>query len=557
MTSVKEMPLLIQNNGVIFFRSTHPEAKIVQPFLSEFAQLKKTPSSLHMYELSPFSFWYAREQGISLNEIKEFLETFSGIRLPDRFSIQLEEWEGKNGKFQLINHKEFGPCLTSSQEGLMKELFQKDRKNYSIYKNGDREYTPISLAERGLIKQQLMDKGYSVIDCLGYETGKSLSISLQRNVSLRPYQKEAVSSFIQQKGVNEGNGFIILPCGSGKTVVGLGVLEQIKEETLILVPNDTSLQQWYEELLEKTTLNKSQVGRYTREKKEVKEVTITTYQMLTYQGNSDSKFPHFSLFHKRSWGLVIYDEVHLLPAPLFRLTSKLQGKRRLGLTATFVREDGKEGDIYSLIGPKRYEVGISLLEQNNWIARPICKEIKTPFNEKQWAHFLSLSKRERFRYASENKGKINVVDKLLHDHKGDSIIIIGQYLDQLNIIANTFSLPLLTGKTSKKERQEMYTQFKEGKQKVLVLSKIANMAVDLPDANVAIQVSGTYGSRQEEAQRIGRLLRPKKNNESVYFYTIVTPMTKEEEVASHRQLFMVEQGYSYSWEEWSTCSLII
>ncbi|MFA9557334.1 DNA repair helicase XPB [Evansella sp. AB-rgal1] len=547
------MPLTIQNNGTIFFRSNHKEARIVQPFLSEFAQLVKTPSSIHFYELSPYSIWYALDQGISINEVITFLENFSGLPVPVVVQGKLHDWERRNGKFRLFNSSEYGCCVYTAEFNSLREIFNKEDKEFFPLHKG--ECMPISISERGYVKQRLMEFGYSVIDELGFDKGKELPVTLHPSVFLRSYQQEAVDSFVVGKGVQEGNGFIILPCGSGKTIVGLGVMSELKEETLILVPNDTSLQQWYNELLKKTTLTPSQIGRYTSENKEIRPVTITTYQMLTYHDRKNKgTFPHYSLFHDRSWGLVIYDEVHLLPAPLFRITSNLQGKRRLGLTATFVREDGKEGDIYSLIGPKRYEVGIQLLEQNDWIAKPVCKEIKIPFHEEQWAKYTTLSKRDQYRYASENPGKIRAVKKLLKEHSSKPIIIIGQYLQQLKKISEECSFPLITGDTKKQDRIKLYNDFKSGKEMVLVLSRVANMAVDLPDAMVAIQVSGTYGSRQEEAQRIGRLLRRKKKNEPVYFYTLVTPMTKEEDVASHRQLFMVEQGYSYDWEEWVECS---
>ncbi|MDQ0253844.1 DNA excision repair protein ERCC-3 [Evansella vedderi] len=545
----EQKPLWIQNDGVIFFRSDHSEGKIIQPFLSQFAQLMKTPSAIHLYKLSPFSVWYAMEQGITINEIIDFLHNFSDGPIPKQVEEQLEVWKERNGKLEFIHTKELGPILYSKEKGLLKSIYKENKREIIAVPDG--EVVTIALEERGLIKQRLMKHGYPVLDKLGVEKGDSLNLSLKSNVTLRPYQKEAVHSFIKPSGVNEGNGFIILPCGSGKTIVGLGVMNQIKEDTLILVPNDTSLRQWYDELLRKTTLDESQIGCYTSESKDVRSVTITTYQMLTYhQTKGEEEFPHYSLFDQRSWGLVIYDEVHLLPAPLFRITSNLQGKRRLGLTATFVREDGKEGDIYSLIGPKRYEVGIKPLEENGWIARPVCKEIKIAFHEKQWETYLSLSKRERFRYASENDRKLQVVEGLLAKHTGEQVIIIGQYLDQLHKISSYFSAPLITGEIKKGERQKIYDDFRNGRITVLVLSRVANMAVDLPDAEVAIQVSGTYGSRQEEAQRIGRLLRPKKKGKSVLFYTLVTPMTQEEEVASNRQLFMTEQGYTYEWEEW-------
>ncbi|MBU9720470.1 MULTISPECIES: DNA repair helicase XPB [Bacillaceae] len=549
MNTQRQNVLIIQDDGQIFFRSHHPEAKIVQPFLSQFAQLIKSPSDIHMYHLSPFSVWYAFSLGVKVNEIKSFLENFSGAPLPDVVEKKLETWARNSEVFKMVNDSEVGPCLFSKEKGLIYELLEVDLENIRQDRSG--EYLVISMKERGALKQQLMQKGYPVTDLLGYDEGNRLSMSLTDSVSLRPYQKEAVASFLEPKS-DAGNGFIILPCGSGKTIVGLGIMNEIKEDTLVIVPNDTAVQQWYREIVEKTSLTKNEVGIYTSEAKIVKPVTITTYQMLTYRHPDKNYFPHFRLFDERSWGLVIYDEVHLLPAPLFRITSNLQGKRRVGLTATFVREDGKEGDIYSLIGPKRYEVGMKVLENNGWISQPKCIEIKVPLREKQWEKYLHLSKREQFRFASENKEKILILDELLKKHQGQKILVIGQYLTQLKQIASIFHLPLITGETSKSERQELYDSFRKGEIETIVLSRVANMAVDLPDAQVAIQVSGTFGSRQEEAQRIGRLLRLKEGNQGVLFYTLVTSMTREEELSSHRQLFMQEQGYSYEWEEWSS-----
>ncbi|SDY76969.1 DNA excision repair protein ERCC-3 [Evansella caseinilytica] len=547
--------LFIQNDGRIVFHTNHPEATAVQPVLSQFAQLVQTPSDVHIYKLSPFSVWYAFEQGLTVEDIASFLVRFSGAGLPAGIKKQLDGWDEKNGKISLELIEEYGPCLLSREPGLFADYFP-EKKPLPLCGN---EAIPVDISDRGLIKQRLLEAGYPVQDKLGIDKGSPLPVSLRPHVKLRPYQKEAVQSFIHPDDGAKGDGFIILPCGSGKTIVGLGIMTRIQEDTLILVPNDTSMRQWHDELLDKTTLTAADIGTYTSERKEVKPVTITTYQMLTYQqtkGENKGIFPHYSLFDRRSWGLVIYDEVHLLPAPLFRITSNLQGRRRIGLTATFVREDGREGDIYSLIGPKRYEVGIKALQDNGWLAQPVCKEVKIPLTPGQWSSYFALSKRERFRFVSENETKLEVLDQLLRKHRGQQILIIGQYLKQLQQIAKRYSVPLLTGECTKKERQQLYDRFRKQEIGTLVLSRLANMAVDLPDAQVAIQVSGTYGSRQEEAQRIGRLLRPNKHGEPVYFYTLVSSMTKEEELAAHRQLFMMEQGYSYEWEEWYPCSSI-
>ncbi|UTR10994.1 DEAD/DEAH box helicase [Evansella sp. LMS18] len=544
-------PLTIQDNGIIFLRPSHPESKIVQPFLSQFSQLVKTPEGLHIYKLSSFSVWYALELGITIDEITNFLAAFSPGKIPGKIRELLSQWGERAGVLSLNELSKRGPCLVSTKPELLAELFPERKDEVFPCESG--EALAVSPDERGELKRILMEEDYPVADFLGIDKGERLKFKFQYEVKLRPYQVEAANAFLRNNG---GNGFIILPCGSGKTITGIGIMEKVKEATLIIVPNETALRQWKRELLEKTTLTEREIGIYTSERKEVRPVTITTYQMLTYRNPQNGKFPHFQLFYERNWGLVIYDEVHLLPAPLFRIVSNLQGKRRAGLTATFVREDGKERDIYSLVGPKKYEVSMKELENNGWIAQPVCREIKVPFSEKQWENYLQLKKRERFRYASENERKLAVLEQLIKKHKNSQLLIIGQYIDQLKRISEQFHLPLLTGQMKQAERDKLYTQFRQGEVKALVLSRVANLAVDLPDAQMAIQVSGTYGSRQEEAQRIGRLLRPKKDREPVVFYSLVTPSTQEEEVAGHRQLFMAEQGYIYEKEEWSQCSLL-
>lgn len=544
-------PLTIQDNGIIFLRPSHPESRIVQPFLSQFSQLIKTPEGLHIYKLSSFSVWYALELGITLTEITNFLATFSQGEIPEKIIQLLGQWGERAGVLSMKSLSERGPCLVSAKDELLEKLFPERKSEVFTCESG--EALAVSSEERGELKRILMEEGYPVADHLGIDKGERLKFKFQEEINLRPYQTEAAEAFLRNNG---GNGFIILPCGSGKTVTGLGIMEKVKEATLIIVPNETALRQWRRELLEKTTLTDKEVGIYTSERKEDKPVTVTTYQMLTYRNPRTGEFPHFQLFYERNWGLVIYDEVHLLPAPLFRIVSNLQGKRRVGLTATFVREDGKERDIYSLVGPKKFEISMKELENNGWIAQPVCREIKVPFSEEQWENYLKLKKRERFRYASENERKLAVLEHLIKKHRNSQLLIIGQYIAQLRRIAEQFQLPLLTGQMKQAERDQLYTRFRHSEVQALVLSRVANLAVDLPDAQIAIQVSGTYGSRQEEAQRIGRLLRPKKDQEPVVFYSLVTPSTQEEDVASHRQLFMAEQGYIYEKEEWSQCSML-
>ncbi|UCZ51852.1 DEAD/DEAH box helicase [Bacillus shivajii] len=549
---MEQKPLYIQENGMVYFNTAHREAKIVQPFLSQFAHLTQSPSEIHIYQLSQYSVWYAFDQAITSEEIISFLTSFSNPPFPSKVIKQLQDWENYNHKLFIMEIEGHGTCLYSEIRDLLAEVFPENQMTIFHYKTG--EAFPITLNERGIIKQRMLKLGYPVIDCLKVEEGERLGIQLEKDVQLRPYQIEAVNSYLKPNGYEKGNGFVIMPCGSGKTLVGIGVMTKLDQETLIIAPNDTSLSQWENEIMTCTTIDRKKLKTYSSSLKEVGPITLTTYQMLTYKGKEPNLYPHFNLFQERKWGLIIYDEVHLLPAPLFRLTSFMQGKRRLGLTATFIREDGREDDIYSLIGPKRYEVGIKELEHKHWVAKPVCKEYKIPFREDQWENYLQSSKKEQFKLASENDEKLHVIDMLLKKHSHDQILIIGQYKKQLKKIADYFSIPIITGETKKSVRENIYDDFRSGQIQALVVSKVANMAVNLPSANVAIQVSGVYGSRQEEAQRIGRVLRPNTAEKLVYFYSLVTSLTQEEERASNRQLFMKEQGYQYEEEEWSRCS---
>jgi DNA excision repair protein ERCC-3 len=408
---------------------------------------------------------------------------------------------------------------------------------------------------RGEVKLRLIRLGHPVQDLAGYKPGDTLKITLRENMlgnnmafGLRHYQQAAVDAFHAGGGPAGGAGVLVLPCGAGKTVIGIGCMAKLQSHTLVLTTNVTAAKQWKQELLDKTALEGAQIGLYTGESKEIKPVTIATYQILTYRKTKSAPFEHFKLFESANWGLVIYDEVHMLPAPIFRAVADLQAKRRLGLTATLVREDGKEEDVFSLIGPKRVDVPWKVLEKDGFIATAHCLEIRVPLPQSERMEYAVSDKRGRFRTASENSLKLPVIDELLTEHTNDNVLIIGQYLDQLKAIAKRLNAPIITGQTPGKEREDLYSSFRLGELRVLVVSKVANFAVDLPDASVAIQVSGTFGSRQEEAQRLGRILRPKKGHNSSYFYSLVSRETSEQEFAQNRQLFLTEQGYSYSVE---------
>ncbi|WP_232735821.1 DNA repair helicase XPB [Alteribacter populi] len=546
---MQRRPLLIQQDRFIYADTTHEEYGIVRPILQDIADLIKTPSTTHIYQVSEQSIWYACEQGIEFHQIKTFFEQFGKLSPPKPLLDWMEQQFYRFGLVEIIQDNSGQFCLRSKEKGLIGQILKNHDYRQCPVEEGEGVF--IDESERGWIKAQFMAFDYPVRDQGGYEEGTPLPIETLPAMKLRSYQKEAVEALLKRKQTDGGNGVIILPCGAGKTIVGLALMAELKQEVLILTPNDTSLRQWARELMDKTTIDSSKVGFYSSTKKELAPVTIATYQMLTHRNAKTKKFSHLPTFQSRKWGLVIYDEVHLLPAPLFRFAASLQSVRRVGLTATCVREDKKEKEIFSLIGPKRYEIGIQSLERHGWLAHPVCKEIKVPFDEHKARHYWESSKRDQFRIASENPKKLDVVEELLKKHKREKILIIGQYIDQLEQVAKRFSYPLITGQTPKEQREVLFEQFRNSKISTLILSRVANLALDLPDAQVGIQLSGTFGSRQEEAQRIGRLLRPSQQA-SVHFYSLVTPFTKEQERAMNRQLFMVEQGYEYESEEWSS-----
>jgi len=404
---------------------------------------------------------------------------------------------------------------------------------------------------RGHVKQALIKIGFPVQDLAGYVEGDFFKTSFRkrmldnRALIIRQYQREAIDAFYMHGDVSGGSGVLVLPCGAGKTIVGIGVITELKMKTLILSTSTVAVRQWIHEFLDKTTISEADIGEYSGENKSIRPITVTTYQMVTYRRRKTKEFPHFQLFNQQNWGLIIYDEVHLLPAPIFRVTAELQARRRLGLTATLVREDGREDDVFSLIGPKKYDVPWKTLEKQGWLAQAICTEIRVNLPPHLKMQYAIATNRTQFRISSENPDKFPVLMNLLQHHNNDRILIIGQYIQQLTILAGQLNLPLITGKTANRERINLYTRFRTGEITQLIVSKVGNFAIDLPDANVLIQISGTFGSRQEEAQRLGRILRPKNNGSLAHFYTLITRDSKEQDFAANRQLFLTEQGYSY------------
>jgi len=435
---------------------------------------------------------------------------------------------------------------------LLDELVRQKKVAAYLGKRIDANTFQVDQAFRGVLKQSLIIVGYPAEDLAGYTDGVDLPMSL-RDVArsglpfnVRDYQREAADIFYAGGDVRGGSGVIVLPCGAGKTIVGINAMTLLKKSTLVLTTSITSVKQWHREILDKTDLRDAQVKEYTGETKEIGEVTLATYQIVTYRPDKTEDFPHFKIFEERDWGLIIYDEVHLLPAPVFRVTAEIQARRRLGLTATLVREDGRESDVFTLIGPKKYDVPWRELEGRGWIATATCIEVRVALPEEQRREYAVAEQRQKFRIASENPAKDDIVAILLQQYHDQRVLIIGQYLDQLKIMSARYDIPLITGATGQKEREHLYDEFRKGTTRHLVLSKVGNFAIDLPDANVLIQVSGTFGSRQEEAQRLGRILRPKSHGETAHFYTIVTRDTRELDFAQHRQMFLTEQGYSYT-----------
>lgn len=542
-----------------------PEANEARFALIPFAELEKSPEHLHTYRLTPLSLWNAAGVGLSADSIMKTLTGFSRFKVPDSILVWMKETMGRYGKIKLLplekpqeeaaseTIEEKAEFLRLKPENalIFKELkSSKILLKYLIEDPDEENSFLISLLNRGTVKQALLKQGWPVQDEVPLRDGEPLEISLKEKTSngaefeIRDYQRDAASSFVGDKSAGTGFGTIVLPCGSGKTIVGMLTMSLLKTSTLILTPNVAAVYQWRRELLDKTNIKDEDIGLYTGEVKEIRPVTIATYQVLTWRPNTDAAFPHFKIFRERAWGLIIYDEVHLLPAPVFRITAELQVIRRLGLTATLVREDGCEGDVFSLVGPKRFDVPWKDLEQKGWIAKAYCTEIRVNIAPSKEIEYAVGTTREKHRIASENPAKLEIVKKLLTKHKENQILIIGQYLSQLETIAKEINAPLITGKNTNAEREILYDSFRKGEINVLVVSKVANFAIDLPDASVAIQVSGVFGSRQEEAQRLGRILRPKECDS--HFYSIVTRQTIEEGFAEKRQKFLAEQGYDYS-----------
>ncbi|MBC7526441.1 MAG: DEAD/DEAH box helicase [Chthonomonadaceae bacterium] len=581
-------PLIIQSDRTVLLEVDNPRYELCRDSLSAFCELIKSPEYVHTYRLTPLSLWNARATGMSAEEMVSVLNDFTKYDVPGNIIHDINDYVGRYGRLKLI--KEDGRLLLRAQDNLvMTEVRHNKTVQKFLLDPIDARTSEIPMLERGRLKQALLKVGFPVEDLAGYNDGEHLEMAL-RTTALsgkpfcpRDYQEEAAEMFWSNGSVHGGSGVLVLPCGAGKTIIGIQAMVKAQMFTLIIVTNITAARQWKHEILDKTNITEDMIGEYSGDKKEIRPVTIATYQVLTvrrdperaknksrkalseededdalYDPDAEMKkatrkkglgeeegYLNLELFNRQDWGLIIYDEVHLLPAPVFRITSEIQAKRRLGLTATLVREDGREDDVFSLIGPKKTDVPWKVLEKQGWIATAFCTEIRIGLLESARLDYAVADPREKFRLSSVNPQKEEVIRFLLSRHKDDHVLIIGQYLDQLDSIAERFAAKLITGKTHQRDRETLFEEFRSGKIKRLVVSKVANFSIDLPDANVAIQISGTFGSRQEEAQRLGRVLRPKSDGSVAHFYSIVTKETRDQEFATHRQLFLTEQGYRY------------
>ena len=540
-----DKPLMVQSDKTMLLDVHSPSSEECRNDIIAFADLVKSPEHIHTYTLSPLTLWNAVSSGLDSNEIISRLKKWSRYEIDERVIFFIEDTASRYGEFILTEEDQDNLRLSVKRERFFLTLFSEPTLKKYLRK-GDGNYFLISKLDRGTVKAKMVKMGFPVDDRIPLKKGSKLEFDLKDNVEIRDYQKESVDAFLSSGGY----GTIVLPCGSGKTIVGIETAVTLKTNTLILCPNVSSVHQWIRELLDKTTLTPDQIGEYSGETKTIKPVTVCTYQVLTYRTKNFDKeetepiYPHFSIFSENNWGLVIYDEVHMLPAPVFRITAELQSIYRLGLTATLIREDGREDEVFSLVGPKRFDTPWAELTQKGFIAKAYCHEVRIPLPHTLELEYALAPKKEKYRIASQNPLKIKVAEAILKKHEGESILIIGQYLEQLQVFRDHFGYPIITGTTSNKKRDELYDKFRSGEEKVMIVSKVANFAVDLPDASVAIEISGSFGSRQEEAQRLGRILRPKARDS--HFYTIVTEYSQEEEFASNRQKFLSEQGYSYS-----------
>ncbi|MFF2053280.1 DNA repair helicase XPB [Leifsonia sp. NPDC058194] len=533
-------PLIVQSDRTVLLEVAHPAAEDARHDLAVFAELERAPEHIHTYRITRLGLWNARAAGHTAEDMLGTLERYSKFPIPQTVTVDVAETVARYGRLAIARDDEGELVLRSDDLAVLTEVASAKRiAPLLLERRGDTTFAVQAWA-RGQLKQELVKLGWPAEDLAGYTPGTPHDIGLiEDGWALRDYQRKAVTNFF-----DGGSGVVVLPCGAGKTLVGAGAMATSKTTTLILVTNTVSARQWRDELLKRTTLTADEIGEYSGQVKEVKPVTIATYQILTAKRKGE--YAHLALLDALDWGLVVYDEVHLLPAPVFKLTAELQARRRLGLTATLVREDGREGDVFSLIGPKRFDAPWKEIEAQGFISPAACYEVRIDLPASERLSYAAAADDERYRLAATAPAKLDVVRQLVERHAGERILVIGQYLDQIDELAEALGAPQLTGATPVDERERLYQEFREGRTQVLVVSKVANFSVDLPEATVAIQVSGSYGSRQEEAQRLGRLLRPKESGLSANFYTLVSRDTVDQDFAQNRQRFLAEQGYSYT-----------
>jgi DNA excision repair protein ERCC-3 len=536
---VSDGPLIVQSDKTLLLEVDHPAAGEARVAIAPFAELERAPEHVHTYRVTPLALWNARAAGHDAEQVVDALVRFSRYAVPQPLLVDVVDTMGRYGRLQLTNSPVHGLVLVALDRAVLEEVLRQKKIAPLLGNRLDQDTVQVHPSERGHLKQALLKIGWPAEDLAGYVDGESHPIELvEDDWKLRDYQRQAVDGFWAG-----GSGVVVLPCGAGKTMVGAAAMAEAKATTLILVTNTVAGRQWKRELMARTSLTESEIGEYSGERKEIRPVTIATYQVITRKTRGE--YRHLELFDSRDWGLVIYDEVHLLPAPVFRMTADLQSRRRLGLTATLVREDGREGDVFSLIGPKRYDAPWRDIEQQGWIAPAECTEVRVTLTEAERLGYAVAEAEERYRMASTAHTKLAVVSSILARHPGEPALVIGAYLDQLEELGAALNAPIIQGSTKNREREQLYDRFRRGELPVLVVSKVANFSVDLPEASVAVQVSGTFGSRQEEAQRLGRLLRPKGDGRQAHFYSVVSRDTLDTDYAAHRQRFLAEQGYAY------------
>ena len=533
-------PLIVQSDKTLLLEVDHPLAADARSAIAPFAELERSPEHVHTYRLTPLGLWNARAAGHDAEQVVDALVRYSRYAVPHALLVDVADTMDRYGRLQLVKYPAYGLALVSRDRAVLEEVVRQKKIAPMLGARVDEDTILVHPSERGRLKQALLKVGWPAEDLAGYVDGEAHPISLREDGwSLRPYQAEAVQGFWAG-----GSGVVVLPCGAGKTLVGAAAMAEAQATTLILVTNTVAGRQWKRELIARTSLTEEEIGEYSGERKEIRPVTIATYQVMTTRRKGE--YRHLELFDTRDWGLIVYDEVHLLPAPIFRLTADLQSRRRLGLTATLVREDGREGDVFSLIGPKRYDAPWKDIESQGYIAPADCTEVRVTLTDAERMEYATAEPEDRYKVGATARTKLPVVRALVDRHRGDQVLVIGAYLDQLDTLGEELDAPIIQGSTTTRERERLYDAFRAGEVSTLVVSKVANFSIDLPEASVAIQVSGTFGSRQEEAQRLGRVLRPKSDGGTAHFYTVVARDTLDQEYAAHRQRFLAEQGYAYT-----------